>query len=98
MALAQDLAASFSKSGWRARPVRRTGVRVKPGTYVFVADEEPPGYVDVARQALEEAGFTPTVATGYRQYYQDRKSKEPAFQGFPFAPEQTFLLVVGRTP
>jgi hypothetical protein len=96
VALAQDLAGVFSKAGWRPRPVRRTAVRVKPGTYVFVADEEAPAYVDTVRQALDEAGFAPTVASGYRQYYQEMKAKEPTFTGFQFAPEQTFLIVVGR--
>jgi len=98
VATAQDLAATFTRSGWRARPVRRSAMRVKPGTYLFVAENEAPPYVDVARQALEEAGFAPTVATGYREYYEQKKKEQPAFQGFPFAPEQTFLLVIGRTP
>jgi hypothetical protein len=96
LALAQDIAGVFTKAGWRARPVRRTAVRVKPGTYLFSADEQPPAYVETARQALEEAGFAPTVATGYRQYYEDKKRSDPKFAGFPFAPEQSFLLVLGR--
>jgi hypothetical protein len=96
LALAQDVAGVFTKAGWRARPVRRTSVRVKPGTYLFAADEEPPAYVATARQALEEAGFAPTVANGYRQYYEEKKRSDPKFAGFLFAPEQSFLLVVGR--
>lgn len=96
LALAQDMAGVFTKAGWRARPVRRTAVRVKPGTYLFAADEQPPAYFETARQALEEAGFAPTVATGYRQYYEEKKRSDPKFTGFPFAPEQSFLLVLGR--
>ncbi len=96
LALAQEMAGVFTKAGWRARPVRRTGVRVKPGTYLFAADEQPPAYVHAARQALEEAGFAPTVATGYRQYYEEKIRSDPKFSGFAFAPEQTFLLVLGR--
>jgi Thioredoxin len=96
LVLAQDVAGVFTKAGWRARPVRRTSVRVKPGTYLFAADEEPPAYVATARQALEEAGFAPTVANGYRQYYEEKKRSDPKFTGFLFAPEQSFLLVVGR--
>jgi hypothetical protein len=98
VALAQGLAGAFTTSGWRTRPVRRTAVRVKPGTYLFVAEEQAPAYVEVVRQALEEAGFAPTVATGYRQYYQERRAQDSSFQGFPFAPEQTFLVVLGRMP
>jgi len=96
LALAQDMAGVFTKAGWRVRPVRRTGVRVKPGTYLFAADDPLPAYVETARQALEEAGFAPTVATGYRHYYEEKKRSDPKFTGFPFAPEQTFLLVLGR--
>jgi protein-disulfide isomerase len=96
LALAQDLATVFTKAGWRARPVRRSGVRIKPGTYLFAADEQPPAYVETARQALDEAGFAPSVATGYRQYYDEKKRSDPKFAGFQFAPEQSFLLVVGR--
>src|SRR5262245_39157847 len=55
LALAQDVAGVFTKAGWRARPIRRTSVRVKPGTYLFAAEEEPPAYVATVRQALEEA-------------------------------------------
>ena len=35
------------------------------------------------------------VATGYRAYYEEQKRADPKFTGFPFAPEQSFLLVVG---
>jgi thioredoxin family protein len=96
LALAQDIAGVFAKAGWRVRPVRRAGVRVKPGTFLFAADDAPPAYVATAQQALEEAGFAPTVANGYRQYYEEMKRTDPKFTGFQFAPEQSFLLVVGR--
>jgi DSBA-like thioredoxin domain len=94
--LAKDLADAFTKSGWRTRPIRLSAVRVKPGTYLFAADEEPPAYFETVHQALAEAGFSPSVATGYRKYYEERKRSDPKFAGFLFAPEQSFLVVVGR--
>jgi len=96
LALAEDIAGVFAKAGWRVRPVRRSSVRVKPGTYLFSAEEQPPAYVETARKALAEAGFAPSVATGYRQYYEEKKRSDPKFTGFQLAPEQSFLLVVGR--
>ena len=66
--------------------------------YVFAGEQEPPDYVRTVAQALTEAGFAPTYRTAYRSFYDDKKKADPTFQGFPFAPEQTFLVVVGRTP
>jgi hypothetical protein len=45
---------------------------------------------------LNEAGFSPAYRTAYRSFYDERKKTDPAFQGFPFVPEQTFLLAIGR--
>ncbi len=44
-------------AGWRVRPVRRTALVFRPGTYLFAAEEEPPAYVRTVAQALDEAGF-----------------------------------------
>jgi hypothetical protein len=96
VARAEDLARVFTSSGWKVGPVNRSAVRVKPGMFLFVGDESPPAYVDSVRQALESAGLTPSVATGYRAFYAERLKSQPAYQGFPFADGQTFVLVVGR--
>ena len=37
-----------------------------------------------------------TFALGYRAYYEEAKGTRPDFVGFPFEPDQTFVLVVGR--
>lgn len=98
IARAEDLEKIFVRAGWRVRAVTQSAVSVRPGTYLFAAEEQPPAYVDTVRQALELAGLSPTVATGYRQYYGEMTRNRPGFSGFLFAPEQTFLLVVGRLP
>ena len=97
-ALADELSGAFTRAGWRVRPVRRTALAFRPGMYVFAGEQEPPDYVRTVAHALSEAGFAPTYRTAYRSFYDDKKKADPAFQGFPFAPEQTFLVVVGRTP
>ena len=97
-ALADELSAAFTRAGWRVRPVRRTTLAFRPGTYLFAAEEEPPAYVRTVAQALDEAGFAASFRTGYRPFYDEKKKADPKFQGFPFAPEQTFLVVIGRMP
>jgi hypothetical protein len=42
IALADDLAASFTRAGWRVRPVRRTQLRFRPGVYLFAAEAARP--------------------------------------------------------
>jgi hypothetical protein len=96
--LAKEISGAFTKAGWRVRPVRETAVTPKPGTYLFAADEQPPEYVQTVAQALGEAGLEATLLTGYRTYYEEKKKTDPKFQGYPFAPEQTFLVVIGRLP
>jgi hypothetical protein len=95
---AEDLARVFSSAGWKVASVARSAVNVKPGYFLFAGDVEPPGYVDTARRALEAAGLEPMVATGYRDYYAERTQSHSDYRGFPFALDQTFLLVVGRVP
>jgi hypothetical protein len=97
-ALADELSGAFTRAGWRVRPVRRTTLAFRPGTYVFAAEEQPPAYVRTVAQALDEAGFAAAFRTGYRSFYDEKKKADPKFQGFPFAPEQTFLVVIGRMP
>jgi hypothetical protein len=96
--LAKEISGVFTKAGWKVRPVRQTAVTPKPGTYLFTADEEPPAYVTTVAQAFDEAGMGATMLTGYRAYYDEKKKTDPRYQGYPFAPEQTFLVVIGRRP
>ena len=98
LARAEDLARVFKSAGWRVEPVSQTVANVRPGTYLFAGDSQPPGYVGAVRLALEEAGFAPSYAIGYRDYYEQKVATEPGFRGFPFKAGQTFVLVVGRTP
>jgi hypothetical protein len=96
--LAKEISGVFTSAGWKVRPVRQTAVTPKPVTYVFAAEEEPPAYVQTVAQAFDAAGIDASVLTGYRSYYDEKKKSDPKFQGYSFAPEQTFLVVIGRTP
>ncbi len=94
----EELATLFRRAGWDVRAVGRTAVRVRPGLFLFAADDSPPSYVDVARRAAEAAHLEPTLSGGYRAFYDERMRMDPEFQGFPLAPDQSWVLVVGRIP
>jgi tetratricopeptide (TPR) repeat protein len=85
----------FVRAGWVVRQEERVGFSIKPGLFMFVADETPPGYVTAVRAALANAGVDVAFNTGYRSYYQEMKQTRPAWSGFAMSPEQTFLIVVG---
>jgi hypothetical protein len=94
----RELEDVFLQAGWQVRGNAQVPFRIKAGLYLFMADREPPEYVRAARAALEEAGFQLSVATGYRRYHQEMSRKNPDWKGFGLAPDQTFVIVVGRRP
>lgn len=96
IARADELAASFTRAGWTVRGLTRTTIRPRPGVFILAADEVPQAYVDIARRALVAGGMTPTVGTGYRDFYAQRSRENPSWQGFLLAPDQTYIVVVGR--
>src|SRR5262249_43614982 len=98
VSLAKEISGAFSSAGWKVRPLRQTAVVPKPGTSLLAADEEPPSYVQTVAQALGEAGLEATLLTGYRAYYDEKRKADPKYLGYPFSPEQTFLVVIGRIP
>lgn len=96
VARAEELAAIFTQAGWNVRALTRSPVRARAGVFIFAADEVPQAYVDLARRALVAGGMTPTVGTGYRAFYEQRQRENPSYQGFALAPDQTYVVVVGR--
>ncbi|MEZ4406130.1 MAG: tetratricopeptide repeat protein [Polyangiales bacterium] len=96
VARAEELAAIFTQAGWNVRALTRSPVRARAGVFMFAADEVPQAYVDLARRALVAGGMTPTVGTGYRAFYEQRQRENPGYQGFALAPDQTYVVVVGR--
>ena len=93
---ARALARAFADAGWEVQPMGSVEWSVRRGVHIFSADGTPPSYVGTAQRALEAAGFTPSFAVGYREYYEQRKREQPDFRGFLMAPGQSFVLVVGR--
>lgn len=97
-ARAEQLRAIFTRAGWEVRPLQRYAGRLRPGYFLFVADMEPPEYVTTLSTALRANRLIDDFFRGYRDYYRDRSAADPNFVGFPMAPDQTFILAVGRTP
>jgi hypothetical protein len=94
-ALQRSLASAFQEAGWALKGNRSPEFAVKPGLYVFLADDEPPGWTEAAVSALEAAGLSPTVGRGYRSFYQEMKTSKPGWTGFEMASDQAFLIVIG---
>jgi hypothetical protein len=98
-AFANQIAAVFKSQGWEVRLLDSEGMRFKPGLLFLVAkEEEPPTYVVNAQKAIEAIGEQLTTGRGYLTYYEAKKKEDPSWVGTKFAPDQTYVLLVGRKP
>lgn len=88
----------FEEAGWKVQGNRGVTFALKPGLFFFMADEDPPEYVKTIADALDAAGIQATSGRGYRQFYEDKKKENPSWNGFELAPDQDFILVIGRKP
>jgi len=95
----KQLAAVFEEAGWIVKGNKPVSFRMKPGTYIFAADEVPPEYVSDVNSAFVVAGV-PVAANGrgHRAYFGKRKAKNPDWIGFEMDGDQSFVLAVGRNP
>jgi hypothetical protein len=98
-ALQRTLAGVFEEAGWQVRGTIPVRFAMKPGVFVFAADEEPPAYVEQASGALE-AGGIPIAASGigYRSFYEQKKQEDPNWVGLDLGPDVTYVIVIGRKP
>jgi hypothetical protein len=98
-AFANQIAAVFKSQGWDVKLLDSEGMRFKPGLLFLVGnEEEPPSYVLNAQKAIEAIGEQLTTGRGYLSYYEAKKKEDPQWVGTKFAPDQTFVLLVGRKP
>ncbi|GBD25861.1 hypothetical protein HRbin30_01187 [bacterium HR30] len=99
VAFQKQIQRAFEEAGWIVKGNAPVRFRMKPGVYVFAADEDPPAYVGTAQQALEDAGIEITQSgRGYREFYRQKKAENPNWIGFDFAEDQTYVIVIGRKP
>lgn len=97
-AFQKQLSEAFEAAGWKVQGNVPVPFPIKPGLFVFAADEQPPNYVQNAVSALEDLDFTVTAGFGYREFYNAKKAENPSWIGFQLAPDQSYVLVVGRKP
>ncbi|GIW45135.1 MAG: hypothetical protein KatS3mg077_2417 [Candidatus Binatia bacterium] len=96
-AFQKQIQSAFEEAGWIVKGNAPVRFRMKPGIYIFAADEDPPAYVGTAQQALEDAGIEITQSgRGYREFYRQKKAENPNWVGFDFAEDQTYVVVIGR--
>jgi len=91
---AQSLLATFRAAGLQVKE-QKASFPIKPGIFLFSADDQPPGYVETVRSALEAIGKVPSVGRGYRAYYQEKLQTNPGYQGFAFDADQSYLIAIG---
>ena len=94
-ALGAELHAAFAEAGWTVRADADVPFRMKPGVFLFAAEDTAPAYAGAAGEALAAAGLAPSYALGYRSYYEEMTRTKPGWLGFPFEADQTWLVVVG---
>jgi hypothetical protein len=97
-ALARALAEVFERGGWRVDMVTLSGMVLKPGVALLVAEEEPPTWAESALRALQASGLEVKSAIGYRPYYEEKKRENPDWAGIPMAADQAFVIAVGPEP
>ncbi len=97
-ALARQLAAIFEEAHWSVRPLARAGFALRPGLFLFAADDPPSASSAAVSDALSAAKFTPTIGSGYRAYVEEHRRADPNWHGISFAPDQSFVIAVGRPP
>jgi hypothetical protein len=97
-ALKDALEGVFKQAGWETATQTVTGMVLKPGLSILIADEDPPPYVTTAQQALEATAFEWKTGTGYRPYFEERRRADPKWPGIALEPDQDFVVVVGPMP
>ncbi len=95
-AFAGELAAAFAEAGWVVRANHEAPFALRPGVFVLAADEEPAPQVGIVTAALAAAGVRVSEASGYRAFAAERRAADPSWRGFELAPEQAFVIAVGR--
>ncbi len=89
----------FEAAGWQVKGNAVVGFAMKPGVFIFAADEFPPQYVNDLSAAFEASGVPlASNGRGYREYYNERKAESPEWIGFKMDNTQDFVIAIGRQP
>lgn len=97
-AFAKQLAAAFEEARWTVQRLGPTDFAMRAGLFVFAADDPPSNAAANVSSALEATALGATVATGYREFVDERRRADPNWRGFELAADQGFVVAVGRPP
>jgi hypothetical protein len=86
----------FEDAGWEVKGNSVVRFAMKPGIFIFAADEEPPPYLSSVNDAFEAAGVTVTSGRGYREFVKQKKEEKPDWVGLELGPEDVYIIAVGR--
>ena len=86
----------FEDAGWQVKGDSTVRFAMKPGIFVFAADEEPPSYLSSVNDAFEAAGITITSGRGYRDFVRQKREENPNWVGLELGPEDVYVIAVGR--
>ena len=90
------LQAVFEEAGWQIKGNQPVKFAMKPGIYVFAADEDPPLYLSMVNDAFEAAGIPITSGRGYREFVRQKKEETPSWVGLELGADETYVIAVGR--
>ena len=97
-ALAESIGGIFKESGWKVETTSLSGMRLKPGVMMLIADDEPSTWVQGAQEALGKSGLNANSASGYKSYYDEKKAENPSWPGVPLPKDAAYVIVVGPEP
>jgi hypothetical protein len=95
-ARAEELRAIFVEAAWRVPTLQRPAFQPPPGLALLVAADEPPASATAVLAALEAAGLDVELHTSYRAVLAQHRASTTQAPAIDLAPEQPFVLIVGR--
>jgi len=97
-AFQKALQSVFEEAGWQVKGSALITFQVKPGVFIFAADDDAPPYLTQVMDAFGVLGIAPTLGTGYREFYKTKKAENPGWNGFELADDQAYVVVIGPKP
>jgi hypothetical protein len=95
-AFQKTLQAVFEEAGWQVHGNSPIRFAMKPGIFIFAADEEPPPFLSSVNDAFEAAGITVTSGRGYREFVRQKKEENKDWVGLELGPDDAYVIAVGR--
>ena len=95
-AFQQSLEEIFKEAGWRVDGKKTVSFPMKPGVFIFAADEEPPDYLSAVHSAFESAGIQVVSGRGYREFVRQKKEETPNWVGLELGESEAYVVAVGR--